>query len=222
MIQHKNQPQRGNILFLILLAVVLFAALTVAVGRGERGQVKDISAERASTLAAQLVQHASLIENTVLRSMTIDGIPDYGFDFSGLSNSSANSTCTVSACKIFSGKASPLLIPEWASIDTSNSRATFRTPVVIDVGTSQPDLIIYYTHLKTAVCEAINQNLGISVNLALPESFGTAGGYTATLTSFPTEQGMLGDEVVTLKGRRGGCFYNGSVGNVFYWVLLAR
>ncbi len=59
--------QRGNILFLILLAVVLFAALSYAVTSSMRGGGKDGGSEGASVKAAQIIQYATLIETTFMR-----------------------------------------------------------------------------------------------------------------------------------------------------------
>lgn len=63
---HRNsrvgRTQRGNILFLILLAVVLFAALSYAVTSSMRGGGKDGGSESANLKAAQIIQYATLIE----------------------------------------------------------------------------------------------------------------------------------------------------------------
>lgn len=47
--------QRGNVLFLILLAVVLFAALNYAVTSSMSGGGKNASDERYRLLASQLI-----------------------------------------------------------------------------------------------------------------------------------------------------------------------
>ena len=63
---------RGNILFLILLAVVLFAALSYAVTSSMRGGGKDVSDEQAQTGAAAITQYVSLIRSEVQRLMMVN------------------------------------------------------------------------------------------------------------------------------------------------------
>lgn len=59
--------QRGNILFLILLAVILFAALSYAVTNATRGGGKSASAEKAQLDAAVTEQCISMVENSAMR-----------------------------------------------------------------------------------------------------------------------------------------------------------
>ena len=60
--------ERGNILFLILLAIILFAALTYAVNNGFRvSQDQNIPKEKARTIAAEIVNYSTLMEQTVNR-----------------------------------------------------------------------------------------------------------------------------------------------------------
>ena len=67
--------QHGNALFLILIAVALFAALSYAVTNSGRGG-SGIDKEQASLYAAQIVQYASLMEQTIARMQLINGCGD--------------------------------------------------------------------------------------------------------------------------------------------------
>ncbi len=222
--------ERGNILFLILLAIVLFVALNYAV-MGQREQSSPtMSAEQANTMAAQLIQNASLIENSIMRAMTVDGVPDYGFDFSGTgSNSTANATCVSGTCKMFLGKGGavqPLLIPIKFSVDITGSqtylKADFWVEEIINVGTSAPDLVIRYRALRKEVCEAINRLAGNTDMVTIAsEQWDSYGDYTGTLTSFPPSFGQLGDSWAAIKGKRTFCM-NHTHGYTFVHVLLAR
>lgn len=59
--------QKGNVLFLILLAVVLFAALAMAMKSSMRGGGRDAKAEIDALSAATNQQCQALIENSVVR-----------------------------------------------------------------------------------------------------------------------------------------------------------
>lgn len=61
--------QRGNVLFLILIAVALFAALSYAVTSSQRGGGKGISDEKVKTGAASIQQYVSLMRASVQRLM---------------------------------------------------------------------------------------------------------------------------------------------------------
>lgn len=55
-----SHTERGNILFLILLAVVLFAALSYAVTSSMRGGGKDASDEKLSLMASEILNQVAL------------------------------------------------------------------------------------------------------------------------------------------------------------------
>lgn len=73
--------QNGNILFLILLAVVLFAALSYAVTSSMRGGGKDMSAEAAQSSAAQILNTVNLIGATVQRLQLVNNCRDTEINF---------------------------------------------------------------------------------------------------------------------------------------------
>lgn len=99
---HIIRNQRGNILFLILLAVVLFAALSYAVTNSMRGGGNDGSKESADALAAQIIQYGALVEQSVQRLRLTNGCKDTQISFqnaivSGYTNPNApgNNACHV-------------------------------------------------------------------------------------------------------------------------------
>jgi hypothetical protein len=59
--------QRGNALFLILIAVVLFAALAYAITQSNRGGGSDINTEKFALEYARLQQYASLAASELMR-----------------------------------------------------------------------------------------------------------------------------------------------------------
>jgi len=63
---------RGNILFLILLAVVLFAALSYAVTSSMRGGGRDASSENLQAGAAAISQYVALLRIEVQRLMLMN------------------------------------------------------------------------------------------------------------------------------------------------------
>ncbi len=228
--------ERGNILFLILLAIILFVALSYAV-TGQREQVKT-GGEQVDALAAQIVQAGNLLENTIMREMVVNSVPEYGFDFSGTnSNSTANATCTSQNCRLITGsggKVSLPAIPVWASNNYSASFANANVWVieVMDVGTSAPDVVLFYRYLSDDLCAALNKGLGqTGINLSVSDGIGNSAvnnTYSGTMTAIvpPTSTTSVtyGDDDPTLRGRRAFCHRNnaGLVQNVYVQVLIAR
>ncbi len=227
------RTQRGNILFLILLAIILFVALNYAI-MGQREQMPNaIPKEKADAFAAQLAQNANLMENNMIRAMTIDSIKDYGFDFIGnsglLGAGNANNTCTAAPCKIYAdngGGVPSLLIPDWASTAANtggNRKAKFRAIQVVNVGTQADDLVLYYEFLQKDICTSINR-LANATDMNIndtTESWSGAISFAGTYTSFPVSTGVLGDQVTSISGKRTFCFQHSS-GYTFVHVLIAR
>ena len=224
-----GRSQRGNILFLILLAVVLFAALSYAVTSSTRGGGKDGGEEKARVFATQLIEIGAALETTVLRTMMIDGTRDYGLDFSGPnSNMSPNNACSSEKCRIVqNGKVALISIPDWASSST-NVGSHWRKPYFLvasveNVGTTAPDLLVIHLYLHSSVCDAVNRVVGLPDSDALSAETAMSTWYNSNLVSFPTSPSVIGDQEVRLRGRTTFCYRatGGSTYN-FAHVILAR
>lgn len=230
-----GRAQNGNILFLILLAVALFAALAYAVTSSLRGGGKDASSEKTRLFAAQLIENASLIEQTMMRAMLVDNVPEYGFDFynggSGSSNSASNASCTQAACKIYApngGHVPYLTIPDWASMEASpaslNRRPYTYVTQVMDIGSPAPDVIVLYQYLNLDLCRAINALLGHGDTPMTPDDTlsGVDYNYGGTLTVMPASTGVIGDTNPALRGRKSACYRISENIYRFHYVILER
>ena len=99
-----NNPdieQRGNILFLILIAVALFAALGYALTSSNRTGSADISDDKADAAASEIVQQLGYIRQTLTRMKLVNGCTDDQFNFTSFfsiqnnPNSPASKKCHV-------------------------------------------------------------------------------------------------------------------------------
>lgn len=238
----KNRIERGNVLFLILLAVVLFAALSYAVtGSMRGGEGKSASAETVKARAAQILQLSTLFEQTITRLRLVNGCKDTQISFenpvqSGYVNASAPSD---KRCHVFDKAGGGLNWPENLAYVTVNSNYGWEFGgqyIITNVGTPDYELVMRlsiggssdYPETRSssiALCEEINRNLmGQTVDIldAFPASQGDSfsGVYGAKTI-------VIGDEVIANAfppGHSSACFRrsNNVGGYFFYHVLIAR
>ena len=175
---------RGNVLFLILIAVALFAALAYAVTSSSRSGTGDVSREKADLIASQIEQYTASMAITVTR-MTMAGatLDQLLFD------------CVDSQDRLGFGCTDPL--SSWSDLDPANlpfemfhpsgGNVSVQTPKsfsftntnsqvwvtggvqISGVGTtyvnptisSGADLVLLSIYVPQSICEAINRKAGI-------------------------------------------------------------
>jgi hypothetical protein len=77
----EKMKHSGNILFLILIAVALFAALSYAITSSSRSDGGGITKYKANLAAAEFVQYAAQIEQAVSRLLSIAGCKENQLSF---------------------------------------------------------------------------------------------------------------------------------------------
>ena len=233
-----NMPHKesGNVLFYILIAVAMLAALSFAVSQGSRGSGQTISAERAKLLASEIIEYSNDI-CTAASQIKLRGIDDTELCFDHTSwgaNDYDHAGCTDDFNKIFHITGAGLTWKN-APSEAMDSNATpdnlyhiYGDNAVEDIGTtcasaSCSDLILVVDELQEIICQHINALLDITDVSAPPPTDTDIGktryigayGYTAT----------IGDEVggTALIGKSSGCFLNTTDSKyTFYKVLIAR
>ncbi len=199
--------QRGNILFLILLAVVLFAALSYAVTSGMRGGGNDASPEKAQALASQIVNHATLVENTIQR-LKVSGCRDTEISFqNGTFGGYTNSNSPADMhCRVFNPAGGGLSPQVWgeAELDESNIGADRYGEMIFtghnclwNVGSAggssavvkcysngdNAAIVAFLPYLDMATCKAINKTaFGFA---EIPVEYNTVN-YTPFAGGYPT------------------------------------
>lgn len=208
--------ERGNALFLILIAVALFAALSYAVTQSGRGS-GTIDKETAMIMAAQITQEAAAIHNAVTR-MILTGTPRADIEFMPVS---FWSLCTTGENCVFApeGGGAKLPTPPAGAFTqditgTTNSRALVCSPTnfagvclwiampkaVDGIGTPAVDVFLHYLFLTETVCRAINKGLGIS--------------------GIPVEADLVDALLDAAPGKAAACIDSGNAGYDYYHVLI--
>lgn len=184
----KNTQQKGNVLFIILLCVALFAALSYAVTGSTRSTGGDASKENNTLLAAQMVQYASSIENAMVRLRLSNNCTDtqISFENATVSGYTNNNAPTDNRCHIFSPQGGNIPyqpIPQGARVGAMSPYYFFPNNVCVSGvgtgalgtgcqsdGTNDTDLIIA-AFITADVCSRINSALGLSLTTDAGSTF---------------------------------------------------
>ncbi len=158
----KLVKQSGNALFLILIAVALFAALSYAVTQSGRGG-GNIDRETAVIKASQMMQQAELIKQTVTK-MRMFGTT---FDNLDLTSHPANyhtTACSTGVDCVFASEGGGLTSEQtadgtsWTYIEAG---ATY-FGLIDGFGPNTDQVRIVTRGVSEAVCTAFNAGLGLS------------------------------------------------------------
>lgn len=209
--------EQGNALFLILIAVALFAALSYAVTQSGRGS-GTVNKEQAMIMAAQITQEAASIQVAVTR-MILTGTPKDSIEYMP---TTFQNLCTAGVNCLFSPEGGGAKFPSPPSgaftqdiTGTTNSRALVCAPnnfgpglclwvaqakAVDGIGTAAADPFIHYLFLTEEVCRAINKGLGIS--------------------GIPIEADIVDALLDAAPGKAAACIDSGNAGYDYYHVLV--
>lgn len=232
--------ERGNVFFYIMVAIVLFAALSYAVSQSNRGSVAAMSEEQARLAATEVLEYASVLSNATAQ-LRLRGYKDTGVSYENpVVAGYANANCADEACKVFSteGGGVSYKAPPKDWLDTAHAAESgygawiFSGENEIDqVGTdgssaANKELIAFLPYVKKSICIEINKKTGVTNPLGdPPREADTIADYTSLFSGT-----YVHGESLTLpdpdKGKNAGCFEGGGTPAIgtyhFYQVLMAR
>jgi len=233
----KHHQESGNVLFYILIAVALLAALTFAVAQSGRGSGEQISAERARLIASEMIEYSNSISAAVAQ-LRLRGVNEDELCFDhpswGANNYDHSPACTDNFNKIFDIGGASITWSE-APSEAMDAGATpdnlwhiYGDNEVEGIGTTNgdatsSDLILVADELALSVCQQLNNLLDITDSETAPPTDANLGetryvgafGYTNTIAD---EAGGA-----ALEAQSSGCFENTTDNEyVFYKVLIAR
>ena len=220
----KRAHENGNVLWFILLAVALLAALTIVLGRSSSTVDQSGDVEQQTVKVSQILRYAKSIEAAVqemrLRDVSENDI-SFWHDSDGNGTEDAsddyfNANCTETTCKIFdAGGAGLVYTSPPSGVSSSTDWLFVATNDVTDVGTTNTDLILILQDVRTSICAQINRMLDVSYggtesDVDFTEFTGT---YTAT------------EAIDLANGQEAGCIDYDNAGSTepfFYHVLHKR
>lgn len=244
----RKRSELGNVLFLILIAVALFAALSYAVTQSTRGG-GNANSETIKTDVAELMNYVTGIRLAITR-MTIGGVADTDICFASSNWGHVSYGTNIGSCSdpdgaLFVGEGNQYVkFPEEKWIDPSipdtygeYGQFTFTGLVhVRGVGTdgtddSNPELAMLFPYISQEMCAEVNKQVGLSYD-PIPDDddspfhigtslkrFGVSG------ARFDGDNGngsIIGDDDTSLVGYDMGCAREGAGAYYFWAVLIAR
>lgn len=236
-----KKNQSGNVLFLILIAVGLFATLSYAVTSSSRGGGKNASEETDRTQAAALLQWFTAVDTAVMR-MRASGIPNENISFiynAKQQNGNAsldymdNTRCTSDACRIFNPGDGGVNLPNFVTYGVASPSGASATNLASgyaaivtmqwpDAGTTANDIVILMYFMQPRICSAMNTLMGVksiptitgTANLAFtPDTWDTANYIVATNADQITNKSNFSG-VISGSGNGKWCF--------IYHLMMAR
>ena len=184
------KSDKGNALFLILIAVALFAALSYAITNSSRGS-SSTDKEQAEIQAAKILNYMAAVQDEFTKLRVLYNAPAYDINFgnndSHQSNSGAigsdhqnNPNCsTLSECSIFANRdgnvisrafydAASMPVPSSSGHPVPGELRVYNN-FIEDVGSnSEPELVMLMIGLKEEVCDAINKQLDLPLASTQP------------------------------------------------------
>lgn len=222
---HKNS-QEGSVLFYILLAVLLFAALSFTVSNMMRSGA-DPGAEKKALIADEIMSYARTVRQAVqvLRVTNECGDAQFSFErspFDGSDSDYVNAAAPLDfTCHVFHPKGGGV---GYQTASTGNDWFFTSEFYIDDVGSGESE-ISAVLRVERDVCLQINKKLNIEgADLSNYQDDGSgAGGELSAFDGAFTGSGEVLEAVY--KGKMTGCYksVNTSAEEYsFYQVLLAR
>lgn len=239
--------ESGNVLFLILIAVALFAALSYAVTQSTRSSGGDAGRETNRISSAQLTQYPASVRTSIVR-MIIGGNDVDTLEFNAPSQFS---TCTEDPpasneyprCVFHptGGGATYVQAPgslmasggvgDWIYNGENEIENIGTTTAGAGSSAGTADLIAFLPGISLGVCESINEELGLPTGANMPTTTGILFTSvsnmvnTGSATSIGGGSGSIGANGANdsaLVGQPFGCFQQPASTYVYYHVLVER
>jgi len=174
----RRESQSGNVLFIILIGIALFVALSLVMTRTSRVSSGELTDTQARLAATEILAYADAVRSGV-KSLLISGVPPENVSFEMVSQSRQNGTpyiaavngCSVDSCKVFKpagGGVSELNFENYATMDSwwdpNNVHVggiDFMLARIEGVGTTASDFVMRVLQVNSAVCNELNKMVGL-------------------------------------------------------------
>ncbi len=219
-----NKAEEGNMLFIIMIAIVLIGLLSVAI----RGNGSDSNIDREDYIikASQVMQYGTELEQAVA-TILHNGVSESDLRFAHPDAPSYGDITSSPERQVFApegGGAERREPPKGVNDGTSwQFNAEYIYP---QVGSSRGDLVAILPNVDKAFCDVVNERIGYDTSSTYPADDGGLCPYSGASTPFTgTFAASTGFDNATfsIKPALRGCFScGGGTSYHFFHVLLAR
>jgi hypothetical protein len=226
-----RSSESGNVIYFILIAIVLLAALSVAVSQGGRFSTTSLSADQQRLLATEIIDYGDTMAKAVAQ-LRLRGVQISQLSFAWTSLPAGYGVYNASpATELFnpSGGGIDYKQPPANAMATPGDYIFTAANEIYQVGTtcgsaSCTDLIMLAGPLKDGMCTTINTILGVANPSSLPPE-DTDGDLTTLYAGTATYTATIGNKPSSapLAGKTAACYrLSGSNQDYFYQVLIPR
>lgn len=230
----KRSGEEGNVLFLILIAVALFAALSYAVTQSSRSGGGDTS-ETTLINSAQITQYPASIRTSIIRMLVSGNVAADEVLFDVPNDFTANcGVANVDRC-VFHPKGGGATYseapPEVVTVTTPQPWVFNSENEIALVGTTvggnapsatSADIIAFLPNVTDLVCRRLNEQLGIGSAIPPESGIDVVEQMDLSNAGIGAGGGTIGEGTgAALDGQPFGCFAQGGA-NYYYHVLLEQ
>lgn len=229
--QGVTRSQSGNVFFIILIGIVMFAALMFTFSRSARQGTESLGSREAELAASDIISYGQRVERGVQRILS-KGISESDISFANdIVTGYDNLSCTTEGCLVFSPSGGGVA---WANPpDNVNAgepyffgtnRVGSFDGTTKQIGTTERDLVIILP-VKPEVCTVINN---VANKFTTWESGGSPNVTTKFQGNYTTGAGTMIARGNETEQPSTGCFCEGtdpcaaSDPHYFYKVLVQR
>ncbi len=233
-----RQSEKGNVLFLILIAVALFAALSYAVTQSSRSGGGDANSETNLVNSAAITQYPASVRTAIIRQIVSKNVAVNELEFNSPSDfANCTNPSTPTACVFhpagggatFANAPGDVMASGSAGNWVFNGENEINLVGTTDAGadnnptSSTAEIIAFLPGLKQSVCSKINEELGVTGSIPTEANIDVATQKTDGITMVSGGAGgSIGGDVVTLDGQGFGCFMQGAGNYIYYHVLIEQ
>lgn len=228
-----RKGEQGNVLFLILIAVALFAALSYAVTQSTRSGGGDASNEKSLVSSAALTQYPASLKTAIVRMTVSNGIDPTTLLFDTPSTFSALDTEAEQKAAVFypTGGGATYTKATKDVVTTGGDWVFNGNNSIYNIGTtsgsapisSTADIMAILPDITKSVCDKIHDQLGIS------KTYETAAFNLTNMSTTASNQGILfatgvqaGTNGSALSGQPQGCVLLSPNRYAYFHVLVER
>lgn len=235
--QMRRDGEQGNVLFLILIAVALFAALSYAVTQSTRSGGGDAGKETNLVNSSQLTQYPAGVRTALVRMIIGGKAVDTPITF----NSPSDFGSITVADNVFhptGGGATYMRAPSDVMLSTGVNpsgtwyfNANFEIPKIGTDGAGGNDVIAFLPGITLSVCNQLNTKYGITtlpvwnpaeanITASIVEGGASPEDFPATAMATFT---AVSPSATALDGQPFGCFQDSSTSAyIYYHTLIER